>query len=198
MPVPAGEGNVAGALRDSLCLLQKLPLRQPFRHRPAGGGGEPRRSRAVRAALRQAFDDIELHPLSTTEEYEAMLDEALAGYGRFLQLLRAGRAGRGDCRLWRIPAAVRAARGPFGVSGVNEQLEQLLNRKRAIALPRHSRWYEGRPVMISATTARWGCLTAISALRWKGRGPARLVPDAGRQHEVGAASRLPEHEPPGR
>jgi hypothetical protein len=77
--------------------------------------------------------------------------------------------------------------GPYGVSGVNEQLEQMLNRKRAIALPRHSRWYEGRPVMISATTARWGCLTAISALRWSEARAARLVPDAGWQHQVGAA-----------
>ena len=31
-----------------------------------------------------------------------------------------------------------AARGPYGVSGVNERLEQRLNRQRAIALPRHS------------------------------------------------------------
>ncbi|MCP5916018.1 exodeoxyribonuclease V subunit alpha, partial [Klebsiella pneumoniae] len=85
-----------------------------------------------------------------TEEYEAMLNQAQAGYGRFLQLLRARAepeemiAAFGEFQLL---CALRE--GPYGVSGVNEQLEQMLNRKRAITLPRHSRWYEGRPVMIS-------------------------------------------------
>jgi exodeoxyribonuclease V alpha subunit len=37
--VPAGEGTSASALRDSLCLLQKLPLRQRFGYRATGGGG---------------------------------------------------------------------------------------------------------------------------------------------------------------
>lgn len=93
----------------------------------------------VKATLRQPFDDIALHPLSTTEEYEAMLGAAQQGYERYLQLMpRAGRTAGHAGRFQRIPAAVRAARGPYGVSGVNERLEQRLNRQRAIALPRHS------------------------------------------------------------
>ena len=117
---------------------------------------------AVRATLRQSFDDIALYPLSATEEYEAMLNQAQAGYGRFLQLLRARAepeemiAAFGEFQLL---CALRE--GPYGVSGVNEQLEQMLNRKRAIALPRHR-----------AGKRRW---------------PARLVPDARRQHQVGTA-----------
>jgi exodeoxyribonuclease V alpha subunit len=110
----------------------------------------------VRATLRQAFEDIALHPLSTTEEYEAMLMQSQAGYGRYLQLLReraepeALIAAFGEFQLL---CALRD--GPYGVSGVNEQLEQMLNRRRAITL-RHSRWYEGRPVMISRNDSALG------------------------------------------
>ncbi len=69
---------------------------------------------------------------------------------------RAGRTAGHAGRFQRIPAAVRAARGPYGVSGVNERLEQRLNRQRAIALPRHSRWYDGRPIMISRNDSALG------------------------------------------
>jgi hypothetical protein len=41
--------------------------------------------------------------------------------------------------------------------------------------------------MITRNDARWGCLTAISVLRSIRAGHARLVPDAGRQSEIGAA-----------
>lgn len=53
-----------------------------------------------------------------------------------------------------LPCALRE--GPYGVSGVNERLEQRLNRQRAIALPRHSRWYDGRPIMISRNDSALG------------------------------------------
>ncbi|MCL7653507.1 AAA family ATPase, partial [Klebsiella pneumoniae] len=71
-PVPAGEGAIAGALRDSLCLLQKS-----YRFGSHSGIGSLARAvnagaRAeVKATLRQPFDDIALQPLSTTVEYEA-------------------------------------------------------------------------------------------------------------------------------
>ncbi len=82
-------GAIAGALRDSLCLLQKS-----YRFGSHSGIGSLARAvnagaRAeVKATLRQPFDDIALHPLSTTEEYEAMLGAAQQGYERYLQLRR--------------------------------------------------------------------------------------------------------------
>ncbi len=84
-----GRGAIAGALRDSLCLLQKS-----YRFGSHSGIGSLARAvnagaRAeVKATLRQPFDDIALHPLSTTEEYEAMLGAAQQGYERYLQLRR--------------------------------------------------------------------------------------------------------------
>ena len=76
---------------------------------------------------------------STTEEYEAMLGAAQQGYERYLQLRRERaepQAMLAAFSEFQLLCALRE--GPYGVSGVNERLEQRLNRQRAIALPRHS------------------------------------------------------------
>jgi exodeoxyribonuclease V alpha subunit len=196
-PVPAGESDVAGALRDSLCLLQKS-----YRFGSHSGIGSLARavnngaSHGVRATLRQAFEDIVLHPLSTTEEYEAMLEQSQAGYGRYLQLLReraepeALIAAFGEFQLL---CALRD--GPYGVSGVNEQLEQMLNRRRAITLPRHSRWYEGRPVMISRNDSALGLFNGdIGIALERGEGLRVWFPMPDGSIKSVQPSRLPEHD----
>ncbi len=136
---------------------KELSLRQSLRHREPGAGGERWRARGGEATLRQPFDDIALHPLSTTEEYEAMLGAAQQGYERYLQLRRERaepQAMLAAFSEFQLLCALRE--GPYGVSGVNERLEQRLNRQRAIALPRHSRWYDGRPIMISRNDSALG------------------------------------------
>lgn len=196
-PVPAGESDVAGALRDSLCLLQKS-----YRFGSHSGIGSLARAvnngdrHGVRATLRQAFEDIVLHPLSTTEEYESMLEQSQAGYGRYLQLLReraepeALIAAFGEFQLL---CALRD--GPYGVSGVNEQLEQMLNRRRAIALPRHSRWYEGRPVMISRNDSALGLFNGdIGIALERGKGLRVWFPMPDGSIKSVQPSRLPEHD----
>ncbi|EPY1566772.1 exodeoxyribonuclease V subunit alpha [Raoultella planticola] len=196
-PVPAGESDVAGALRDSLCLLQKS-----YRFGSHSGIGSLARAvnngdrHGVRATLRKAFEDIVLHPLSTTEEYEAMLEQSQAGYGRYLQLLReraepeALIAAFGEFQLL---CALRD--GPYGVSGVNEQLEQMLNRRRAITLPRHSRWYEGRPVMISRNDSALGLFNGdIGIALERGEGLRVWFPMPDGSIKSVQPSRLPEHD----
>lgn len=196
-PVPAGESDVAGSLRDSLCLLQKS-----YRFGSHSGIGSLARAvnngdrHGVRATLRQAFEDIVLHPLSTTEEYEAMLEQSQAGYGRYLQLLReraepeALIAAFGEFQLL---CALRD--GPYGVSGVNEQLEQMLNRRRAITLPRHSRWYEGRPVMISRNDSALGLFNGdIGIALERGEGLRVWFPMPDGSIKSVQPSRLPEHD----
>ncbi|HHT7531180.1 TPA: exodeoxyribonuclease V subunit alpha [Raoultella planticola] len=196
-PVPAGESDVAGALRDSLCLLQKS-----YRFGSHSGIGSLARAvnngdrHGVRATLRQAFEDIVLHPLSTTEEYEAMLEQSQAGYGRYLQLLceraepEALIAAFGEFQLL---CALRD--GPYGVSGVNEQLEQMLNRRRAITLPRHSRWYEGRPVMISRNDSALGLFNGdIGIALERGEGLRVWFPMPDGSIKSVQPSRLPEHD----
>ncbi|VEC81956.1 Exodeoxyribonuclease V alpha chain [Raoultella ornithinolytica] len=150
----------------------------------------------IRATLRQAFEDIVLHPLSTTEEYEVMLKQSQEGYGRYLQLLReraepeALIAAFGEFQLL---CALRD--GPYGVSGVNEQLEQMLNRRRAIALPRHSRWYEGRPVMISRNDSALGLFNGdIGIALERGEGLRVWFPMPDGSIKSVQPSRLPEHD----
>ena len=73
------------------------------------------------------------------------------------------------------------------MSGVNERLEQRLNRQRAIALPRHSRWYDGRPIMISRNDSALGLFNGDIGIARAQRRAAGVVPDARRRHQVGAA-----------
>jgi len=137
-----------------------------------------------------------LHPLSTTEEYEVMLKQSQEGYGRYLQLLReraepeALIAAFGEFQLL---CALRD--GPYGVSGVNEQLEQMLNRRRAITLPRHSRWYEGRPVMISRNDSALGLFNGdIGIALERGEGLRVWFPMPDGSIKSVQPSRLPEHD----
>ncbi|XPE62827.1 hypothetical protein ACNKHU_17070 [Shigella flexneri] len=46
--------------------------------------------------------------------------------------------------------------GPFGVAGLNERIEQFMQQKRKIHRHPHSRWYEGRPVMIARNDSALG------------------------------------------
>ncbi|MGR7161905.1 exodeoxyribonuclease V subunit alpha [Klebsiella aerogenes] len=195
--VPAGEGQMAGALRDSLCLLQKS-----YRFGSHSGIGSLARAvnagaRAeVKATLRQPFEDIVLQPLSTTEEYEAMLMAAQEGYGRYLQLRREQAAPEQMIAAFgefQLLCALRE--GPYGVSGVNEQLEQMLHRKRAITLPRHSRWYDGRPVMISRNDSALGLFNGDIGIALERDGELRVwfpMPDGSIKSVQ--PSRLPEHD----
>lgn len=103
------------------------------------------------------FTDIEKKSLQNGEEYQAMLDDALLGYQHFLTGVQQQRtpeqviAAFGE---YQLLCALRE--GPFGVSGLNDRLEQLLAQKRKIHRTPHSRWYEGRPVMISRNDSALG------------------------------------------
>ncbi len=180
-----------------MCLLQKS-----YRFGSHSGIGSLARAvnagaRAeVKATLRQPFDDIALHPLSTTEEYEAMLGAAQQGYERYLQLRRERaepQAMLAAFSEFQLLCALRE--GPYGVSGVNERLEQRLNRQRAIALPRHSRWYDGRPIMISRNDSALGLFNGDIGIALERNGELRvwfLMPDGAIKSVQ--PSRLPEHD----
>jgi len=194
------EGNpspVAGALRDSLCLLQKS-----YRFGSDSGIGQLAAAvnRGDRQALRAVFDgrfsDIQKKQLQSGEEYLAMLDDALQGYQRYLQEVQrqqspeAAIAAFGEFQLL---CALRE--GPFGVAGLNERLEQVLAQKRKIARQAQSRWYEGRPVMISRNDSALGLFNGdigIALDRGQGLRVWFQMPD-GSVKSV-QPSRLPDHE----
>lgn len=194
------EGNdnpLAGALRDSLCLLQKS-----YRFGSHSGIGQLAAAvnrgdrNATRAVFSGEFDDIEKKSLQNGEEYQAMLDEALQGYQLFLESVQQQHpperviAAFGE---YQLLCALRE--GPFGVAGLNERLEQVLAQKRKITRLPHSRWYEGRPVMISRNDSALGLFNGdigIALDRGQGLRVWFLMPD-GSVKSV-QPSRLPEHE----
>jgi exodeoxyribonuclease V alpha subunit len=195
--IPAGEGMHAGGLRDSLCLLQKS-----YRFGSHSGIGQLAQAvnkgdkSAVTQVFRQGFDDITLKPLRTSDEYEAMLGDAQTGYARYLQCLRDNAspevilAAFGEFQLL---SALRE--GPYGVSGLNEQLERVLTRQRWITLPKHSRWYDGRPVMISRNDSALGLFNGdigVALDRGQGLRVWFMMPDG--TVKSFQPSRLPEHE----
>lgn len=194
------EGNdnpLAGALRDSLCLLQKS-----YRFGSHSGIGQLAAAvnrgdrNATRAVFSGEFDDIEKKSLQNGEEYQAMLDEALQGYQLFLASVQQQHppeqviAAFGE---YQLLCALRE--GPFGVAGLNDRLEQVLAQKRKITRLPHSRWYEGRPVMISRNDSALGLFNGdigIALDRGQGLRVWFLMPD-GSVKSV-QPSRLPEHE----
>lgn len=195
--VPCGEGSAASALRDSLCLLQKS-----YRFGSASGIGQLAAAvnrgdkTASRAVFSQGYSDIENRRLQSGEDYQRMVEEALAGYGRFLSLIRQQAqpqdiiAAFGEFQLL---CALRE--GPFGVSGLNERLEQALIRQRYISRGALSRWYHGRPVMIARNDSALGLFNGdIGVALDQGSGVRVWFPLPDGTVKSVQPSRLPEHE----
>lgn len=193
-----GDNNpLAGALRDSLCLLQKS-----YRFGSDSGIGQLASAvnRGDRHNTRTVFDgsfsDIEKKSLQTGEEYQTMLDDALQGYQHFLTHVQQKNAPEQVIAAfgeYQLLCALRE--GPFGVSGLNDRLEQLLVQKRKITRLAHSRWYEGRPVMISRNDSALGLFNGdigIALDRGQGLRVWFMMPD-GNVKSV-QPSRLPEHD----
>ncbi|WP_314523697.1 exodeoxyribonuclease V subunit alpha [uncultured Lelliottia sp.] len=196
-PIEGHTEERAGALRDSLCLLQKS-----YRFGSDSGIGQlaaavNRGDRtAIRTVFNGTFDDIEKKPLQTGEEYLAMLEDALQGYQRFLMSVQQQDAPEAVIAAfgeYQLLCALRE--GPFGVTGLNERLELALAQKRKIFRQPHSRWYEGRPVMISRNDSALGLFNGdigIALDRGQGLRVWFQMPD-GSVKSV-QPSRLPEHE----
>ena len=197
MPVPAGVGNDAATLRDSLCLLQKS-----YRFGSDSGIGQLAAAinrgdkAAINGVFQQGFSDIDKRTLVSSEDYSTMLDDALKGYGHYLTLLQA----RAEPALiiqafneFQLLCALRE--GPFGVSGLNERIELAMQQKRKIHRLPHSRWYEGRPVMIARNDSALGLFNGdigVALDRGQGLRVWFAMPDGSIKSVQ--PSRLPEHE----
>lgn len=197
MSVPGGEPGGAGALRDSLCLLQTS-----YRFGSDSGIGQLAAAvnrgdkKSTRSVFSQGFSDIEHKSLQARDDYQILLDDALAGYARYLQLVRDEadpKAILAAFSEYQLLCALRE--GPFGVAGLNERLEQTLANQRRISRTPHSRWFDGRPVMISRNDSALGLFNGdigVALNRGQGTRVWFPLPD-GRVKSV-QPSRLPEHE----
>ncbi|EAP5758961.1 exodeoxyribonuclease V subunit alpha [Salmonella enterica] len=195
--IPAGAGTQAAPLRDSLCLLQKS-----YRFGSDSGIGKLAAAincgdrSAIQAVFQQGFSDIEKRTLQSSDDYAGMLDEALAGYGRYLRLLHEKATPEAILQAFNEYQLLCALReGPFGVRGLNDRIEQAMVQQRKIQRHPHSRWYEGRPVMIARNDSALGLFNGdigIALDRGQGLRVWFVMPD-GTIKSV-QPSRLPEHD----
>lgn len=151
---------------------------------------------AIKTVFQQGFSDIEKRALHSSEDYAAMLEEALAGYGHYLDLLRERAEPDAVIQAFNEYQLLCALReGPFGVGGLNERIEQVMVQKRKIHRSTHSRWYEGRPVMIARNESSLGLFNGdigIALDRGQGLRVWFALPDGSIKSVQ--PSRLPEHE----
>jgi len=197
MAVPGGEPGGAGALRDSLCLLQTS-----YRFGSDSGIGQLAAAvnrgdkKSTRSVFSQGFSDIEHKPLQARDDYQALLDDALAGYARYLQLVREEAEPKAILAAFSEYQLLCALReGPFGVAGLNERLEQTLANQRRIGRTPHSRWFDGRPVMISRNDSALGLFNGdIGVALNRGQGTRVWFPLPDGSIKSVQPSRLPEHE----
>ncbi|EAW2200625.1 exodeoxyribonuclease V subunit alpha [Salmonella enterica] len=195
--IPAGAEMQAASLRDSLCLLQKS-----YRFGSDSGIGKLAAAincgdrSAIQAVFQQGFSDIEKRTLQSSDDYAGMLDEALAGYGRYLRLLHEKATPEAILQAFNEYQLLCALReGPFGVRGLNDRIEQAMVQQRKIQRHPHSRWYEGRPVMIARNDSALGLFNGdigIALDRGQGLRVWFVMPD-GTIKSV-QPSRLPEHD----
>ncbi|EBS8364988.1 exodeoxyribonuclease V subunit alpha [Salmonella enterica subsp. diarizonae serovar 50:z:-] len=195
--IPAGAGTQAASLRDSLCLLQKS-----YRFGSDSGIGKLAAAincgdrSAIQAVFQQGFSDIEKRTLQSSDDYAGMLDEALAGYGRYLRLLHEKATPEAILQAFNEYQLLCALReGPFGVGGLNDRIEQVMVQQRKIHRHPHSRWYEGRPVMIARNDSALGLFNGdigIALDRGQGLRVWFAMPDGAIKSVQ--PSRLPEHD----
>lgn len=145
-------GEHALTVRDCLCLLRKS-----YRFNSASGIGQlasavnQGNSAGVSAVLSRSLPDVHFNPLAGDEDYQRLLMQTAEGYYRYLAMVNEQAADKdilAEFNRFRLLCALRE--GPFGVSGLNQRVEQLLHRKGVISLPRsaESGGYAGRPIMI--------------------------------------------------
>ena len=152
--------HTAATVRDSLCLLRKS-----YRFDAASGIGllagavNAGKAPAALKSLDGTYEDVQGYPLAGNEDYQHLLEVCVAEYQPYLHQVKAGADAGEILRLFshfRVLCALRE--GPFGVSGLNDRIEQALHRQGAIRrLPGAAgRWYAGRPVMISRNDSALG------------------------------------------
>lgn len=195
----AGEGNQASVLRDGLCLLQKS-----YRFDSKSGIGQLAYAvnasdvKQAKAVFAKGFGDIAKQPLRETEDYALMIADAVDGYRPYLELIRNHAEPAAVIEAFGRYQLLCALRdGPFGVSGLNNRIELALIQKRLIERPNQaaSRWYNGRPIMVSRNDSSLGLFNGdIGIALDRGEGLRVWFPMPDGTIKSVQPSRLPGHD----
>ncbi|MCS3603077.1 exodeoxyribonuclease V alpha subunit [Buttiauxella sp. BIGb0471] len=197
--LPAGEGSGASALRDGLCLLQKS-----YRFDSKSGIGQLAFAvnasdvKRVKTVFSEGFSDITKQPLRETADYAMMIDDAVEGYRPYLDLIRNQAEPASILEAFgRYQMLCALREGPFGVSGLNSRIELALIQKRLIERPNQatSRWYNGRPIMVSRNDSSLGLFNGdIGIALDRGEGLRVWFPMPDGTIKSVQPSRLPGHD----
>ncbi|HEY3590260.1 MAG TPA: exodeoxyribonuclease V subunit alpha [Buttiauxella sp.] len=197
--LPVGEGTQASALRDGLCLLQKS-----YRFDSQSGVGQLAfavnacDAKQARAVFAKGFADITKQPLCETEDYAVMIDDVVEGYRPYLELMHHHAEPAAILEAFgRYQLLCALREGPFGVSGLNNRIELALIQKRLIERPNQaaSRWYNGRPIMISRNDSSLGLFNGdIGIALDRGEGLRVWFPMPDGTIKSVQPSRLPGHD----
>ncbi len=143
-------GSVTGGTRevaDSLALL-----RHSYRFDAASGIGQLAAAInggdaiQIEPVLKKGYGDIDFIPLSS-DSYPQLIGATAEGYSEYLRALRAGAAPSDVLKIFaQVQLLAVLRQGVYGVEGLNQALEQRLNRMGLIQTSQQ--WYAGRPVMI--------------------------------------------------
>src|SRR5471032_716585 len=159
-PLEPTQAPGAASVRDSLCLL-----RRSYRFDAGSGIGllasavNAGNSAAAAEVLAKGLPEVRGYPLNETDDFQSLLDACVSGYKPYLQEVAQGRSADAVLEAFgRFQVLCALREGPFGVKGLNERIEQLLNRKGFIRRPAAlaGKWYAGRPVMISRNDSALG------------------------------------------
>lgn len=198
--IPALSNAANSAVADSLCLLQKS-----YRFDAGSGIGVLARAvndgneRLVRQVVQRTIDDVSCLPLAQDDDYQHLLAHCVTGYRDYLDAVASGQSAQAVLaafQRFRLLCALRE--GPFGVSGLNQRIEQVLQQAGLIRRSRHplNPWYPGRPVMIARNDALLGVFNGdIGIALLNEQGELRVyfqLPDG--QMKPVSPSRLPPHE----
>ncbi|MCZ4060322.1 exodeoxyribonuclease V subunit alpha [Pantoea sp. LMR881] len=193
------EHHQAPAVRDSICLLRKS-----YRFDAKSGIGQLASAvnlgdtRQVESVFAAPFEDIQHQSLNNGEAYQRMLDEVAQGYQPFLQMIKQHAAPAeiiAEFGRYQLLCALRE--GPFGVQGLNQRVEQRLMQLQRIRRPAMgSRWYAGRPVMITRNDSALGLFNGDIGITLRDHeGQLKVffpLPDG--SIKAVQPSRLPSHE----
>lgn len=188
------------SVRDTLCLLRKS-----YRFDASSGIGvlaaavNAGDSHAARRLLAQNLPDVGSFPLNETDDFKSLLDACVASYRPYLKAV-AEKADPAEILRafgeFQVLCALRE--GPFGLAGLNERIEQMLQRHGLIRRPTvlGGRWYAGRPVMISRNDSALGLFNGDIGIALRSEsGELRVyfqLPDG--QIKSVQPSRLPIHD----
>lgn len=196
-------GNVQSVVNDSLCMLQKS-----YRFHAQSGIGQLAKAinsgqpSQVEKVWQQGFRDISFYPLSS-ESYQMLLNRTVTFYYDYLDAIAERQTPDvvlAQFAKVRLLCALRE--GDFGVTGLNQRIERMLEKNNKIKRGSEDVWYEGRPVMITQNDHGLGLyngdigITMLEAEPEAGSEPRLRVyfemPDKTIRSVL--PSRLPDHE----